>query len=337
MSLRPVPAASNRFARARASISLGAAFALFCVVLVGYEPAASQAGFLDEIFGPTQSPRALTYNGLYDRSAPRAERRHARRIHRRDQQQARRHVSERHKLASLDRRLDQRRAEADARRTARLRAAGEDSAPRVMRVAANDAAARAVNDRFLVTRQVSENADRRTYCVRSCDGYHFQALPISKDSDIPSQQAECERLCPGTESVLFVAPSGAQGVQEAKSARNGETYAQLVARINPADASTKACSCQTEASAKASTNALLSDPTLRPGDTVVTPQGVKVVRRGSHYPFRATDFLSLADTREAPVSNRSALYAIERALKTPQGRLAVANVERRRHGRRDGL
>lgn len=310
-------------ARARSSISLGAAFALFCVVLVGYEPSASQAGFFDDLFGPS-APHPLSYNGLYDRAAPpsshKASRRHAARQERRHAttHQARRQISERHKLAGLDRR----------RRESALPAEPES---------ARDFVGLASPASVRVTRQVSENATQKTFCVRSCDGYHFQAMPIAKDSDIPVQQADCAKLCPGAESVLFVAPSGSGRIEDAKSSRTGETYAQLVARINPADSETRACSCQTEAAAAASTNAAMSDPTLRPGDTVVTPQGIRVVRRGSHYPFRATDFLSLAETRDAPVSHRSALYAIERALKMPQGRLAVANSERRRHGRHDRI
>ncbi len=63
-----------------------------------------------------------------------------------------------------------------------------------------------------------------------------------------------------------------------------------------------------------------ADPTLRPGDTVVTPEGVRILRQGSHYPFKETDFLSLAQAGDAPFAKRSALGEIERALKTPPGR-----------------
>lgn len=326
----------NRRSRARASISLGAAFALFCTVLFGYEPSLSQAGFLDELFGRSKSPHALTYNGLYDRSETHSHdgsRRHARQSRRHTMTyQARRQVWERHKLASVERRNAERRPWSD-RAGAEPRRDGVDAAA----LRHPDQMATASPASIRVTREVSENADRQSYCVRSCDGYHFKALPISKDSDIVVQQTDCQRLCPGAESVLFVAPSGATRVEDAKSSRTGESYPQLVARISPGDAQAQSCSCQTEASAAASTRAAMSDPTLRPGDTVVTAQGVRVVRRGSHYPFRATDFLSLAETRDSPVSQRSALYAIERALKTPQGRIAVANSDRRRHGHKDRI
>lgn len=70
----------------------------------------------------------------------------------------------------------------------------------------------------------------------------------------------------------------------------------------------------------AETAPFYADRTLRPGDTVVTPQGVRILRAGSHYPFRETDFLTLAEAGAAPLANRSALNEIERALKTPPGR-----------------
>jgi hypothetical protein len=64
-----------------------------------------------------------------------------------------------------------------------------------------------------------------------------------------------------------------------------------------------------------------ADPTLRPGDGVVTTDGVRILRRGSRFPFKATDFVSLDDAGGAHLANRSALHEIDRALKTPPGRV----------------
>lgn len=66
---------------------------------------------------------------------------------------------------------------------------------------------------------------------------------------------------------------------------------------------------------------LYADPTLRPGDTIVTPQGMRILRRGSRFPFKATDFVSLEEAGRAHLANRSALHEIERAMKTPLGRV----------------
>lgn len=52
----------------------------------------------------------------------------------------------------------------------------------------------------------------------------------------------------------------------------------------------------------------------------MTPEGVRILRQGSRYPFKETDFLSLAQAGGSPSAKRSALGEIERALKTPPGR-----------------
>lgn len=67
-------------------------------------------------------------------------------------------------------------------------------------------------------------------------------------------------------------------------------------------------------------NAFYADPTLRPGDTVITAEGVRILRPGSRYPFKASDFASLAEAGAGSLANRNALSEIERAIKTPIGR-----------------
>lgn len=333
MTLRSVPGASAnaRLARPRSSISLGAAFALFCSVLMGFDTSVSQAagGFLDDLFGPSTPPAAMYYNGYAPSHEARpakhgGARKQARQARRPQKQQgaiplqARRQIVERRKMANVLRRP----APTAERRSGAVDVVGLTRNP-IFKVSA-------------LTAETVGGVSRRAVCVRACDGYHFPALPISRDSDIAAQQTSCEKLCPGAQSTLFVLPEGSDKVGEARAARGGSTYAELLARIDPSDARAKSCSCQTEAGAAAAASAFLSDSTLRPGDTVVTPQGVRVLRRGSHYPFKSTDFLSLAETRDAPLSNRSALFAIERALKTPRGRLAVVNADRRQ-GKRTRL
>jgi len=57
---------------------------------------------------------------------------------------------------------------------------------------------------------------------------------------------------------------------------------------------------------------------------VVTAQGVRVFKGGA-YPFKSSDFMSLAETRNLPIEKRGALAAIDRVVKTPRGRVALAN------------
>lgn len=345
MSMSPAPASgrNSRAASARSAISLGAAFALFCAVFTGYDVRASRAagGLIDAVFGGGAAPAQLYYNGyaphsrsvfIYD-DAPRGWRTKRARGH---YAQARRQLVERKRFA-LNRRppVDQRRSGAVEPVSLNLNVNYKISAANLSYKTSNvnyKAPASPVRS-AAPTAKLAGGVSRRAVCVRACDGYYFPALPVSRAADLAAQQASCEKLCPGAQATLFVFPEGSDKLEETKAAKSGETYAELLARLDLNDPRAKSCSCQTEATAAAATQALLSDSTLRPGDSVVTSQGVRIVKRGSHYPYKETDFLSLAESENVPLSQKSALYAIEKALKTPQGRLAVMNGDHRHHGR----
>lgn len=320
MTLRPRPSdgcersrVNSHNRRARSAITLGAAFALLCAVVFGVETPNGYAasGLFDALFGGsggsgrhTVSP--LPYNGYapgagYDGRRHyghhRHSSRHAVRAHRARYAHARRHLSERRPVAAIDRRVvarPEKRPSSVEKASFAEMSARQSAAPQTL--------------------------SRRSVCVRACDGYFFPIANLKNTSEITTHQAACDRLCPGAKTQLFVMAAGSDKIEDATPARGGDAYSQLVARVDPAEAKAKSCSCQSVAGDLLETAAFLRDVTLRPGDTVVTPQGVRVVRRGSHYPFKKTDFLSLAETRDMPQSTRGALFAIERAIKTPHGR-----------------
>jgi len=322
MSPRPVLASPSPAEKnARSAIALGAALALLCVAVFGVGTPESFAanGLFGALFGggsPAGVP-TLPYDGYLPgpgagRSHHANHRRHGRHTNRKYHPrfaQAHRHVTERRRLGVA----------AHAPATGR-RAGGVET----ISFAGISGAAPA-----------KTAASRRTVCVRGCDGYFFPIGGSGRASEISVQQASCEKLCPNAEVKLFVMAAGSDRIEDARAARGGETYAKLAGRLNPPEARSKSCACQSRVGELDVTGTFLADPTLRPGDTVITPQGVRVLRRGSHYPFKQTDFLALAETRDVPLSNRSALYAIERALMTPQGRLAVMNNDYRHTHRRD--
>lgn len=177
---------------------------------------------------------------------------------------------------------------------------------------------------------------RRSVCVRACDGYFFPVAALNRNSEISSHQASCDTLCPEAETKLFVMPAGSENIDEAAAARGGELYSQLMARIKASDVKPASCGCHSASGNPIDSSAVLNDPTLRPGDTVVTAQGVRVFK-GGPYPFKSSDFMSLAETRDLPIEKRGALAAIDRVLQTPRGRVALANDhhrEQRGHRRR---
>jgi len=161
---------------------------------------------------------------------------------------------------------------------------------------------------------------RRSVCVRTCDGYFFPVAALNHNSEISSHQASCDALCPEAETKLFVMPAGSGNIDEAAG---GELYSQLVARIKASDTKAASCGCHSASGNPINSSAVLNDPTLRPGDTVVTAKGVRVFKGGA-YPFKSSDFMSLAETHDLPIEKRGALAAIDRVLQTPRGRYTLA-------------
>lgn len=321
------PAASN--ARARTAVTLGAAFTLLCAALFGLDTPESFAagGLFDLLFGGGQSyvvtkPFFGGGSGVSRRhySHNRRHARHARRYHAR-YAYAHRQMVERRRAGVADRRDD------TVERRAGLQSDRHGGS--VERVSFAEMPA-------TTPEAVPQTLARRTVCVRACDGYFFPIANLKKESEIAVQQATCTKLCPGAQARLFVLPAGSDKIEDAMAARGGEAYAALLARVNGSDAKSQSCGCQMNASAAThETWAFRSDFTLRPGDSVVTPNGVRVLRRGSRFPYQERDFVSLAETRDVPVSSRRTLIAIERVLNTPHGRLLASNNERRHMHRRD--
>jgi hypothetical protein len=61
---------------------------------------------------------------------------------------------------------------------------------------------------------------------------------------------------------------------------------------------------------------VFDDRTLRHGDAIVTPTGVRIFQAGGRYPYRARDFLPLEAARGLPLDTRRALLAVDRSLRT---------------------
>lgn len=298
--------------RARTAVTLGAALAILGAALFGLEVPSSlaQGGFFDFLFG--NGPDRY----VSDFPSYRVKRSHAR------SWRSRSHTARHGKYRQARWGKPNKARYALARRnnvaaiaTGR-RAAASVAAP--VSLAAKPAA-------------LAATLGRRSVCVRACDGYFFPLANVGGASDMASHQATCATICPGAETRLFVMRAGSDKIEDAAAARGGQLYSEFVARFNSAEAKPDAsCSCHSTAGNPVESSAFLNDSTLRPGDSVVTPQGVRVFRGGGHYPHRASDFLALADTRGVPRATRGALAAIEKAIKTPRGRATVAN-DKRRH------
>ncbi|ARN80936.1 DUF2865 domain-containing protein [Methylocystis bryophila] len=168
----------------------------------------------------------------------------------------------------------------------------------------------------------------RTICVRACDGYSFGRAAAYAGYNAASREAVCNAACPDAETKLFVLPPGVEDVDKAKEAHRGESYAQLLAKFRERDAKPASCGCHVASSSKNDAKALLSDPTLRQGDMVVTEEGVQVFLGRGALPHRTSEFLSLARTNAVSPAYRGALTAIDKMVKLRPAR-AHSELDRR--------
>ncbi len=155
----------------------------------------------------------------------------------------------------------------------------------------------------------------RTICVRACDGYAFGRVAAYAGFNPASREAACNAACPDAETKLFVLAPGVDDVAQAKEARFHEAYAQLLAKFKARDSKPASCGCHVASGQNSDPKALLSDPTLRQGDMVVTEKGVKVFLGGGALPHRTSEFFSIAQTRAVSPAYRGALTAIDKMLK----------------------
>ena len=156
---------------------------------------------------------------------------------------------------------------------------------------------------------------QRTVCVRACDGHAFGASAAYGGYDASSREAACNAACPDAETKLFVLAPGVEDVGKATIARGGESYPQYLAKFRDRENKPAACGCHVASNSATEAKALLSDPTLRQGDMVVTEKGVKVFLGGSLLPHKTSEFYSLAQTGAVSPAYRGALSAIDKMVK----------------------
>ena len=159
----------------------------------------------------------------------------------------------------------------------------------------------------------SGSQGRRAVCVRLCDGYFFPVGDLADESQTSGQEAICAGLCPGAPTQLYVQPSGSEKIEDARSTRDRKLYSALPVAFRHTAKTDRTCSCQPQV-AQANIS-LLKDFTLRRGDSVATPIGIKVFRGAQHWPYKRNDFVSLAQAKDMSAQDRGALTALERAAK----------------------
>ena len=144
---------------------------------------------------------------------------------------------------------------------------------------------------------------RTSYCVRLCDGRYF---PLPASSGSQSSQQLCSAMCPATKTDIY---SGS-GIERAASS-SGKPYTALPNAFVYRDRLVSNCTCTGKDPTGVAQLDALSDPTLRPGDIVVTENGPVVFkgdRRGSR---KSSDFVPVNEDKRLPQKVREELSRMQ--------------------------
>ena len=128
------------------------------------------------------------------------------------------------------------------------------------------------------------------YCVRTCDGRYF---PLSKTSGNgnTSPAKMCSSFCPTAETKIY---SG-NNIENAV-APDGSRYSSLKNAFLYREKLVEGCTCNGGDSTGNTKIDVKADPTLRPGDIVVTGKGPMVFKGGKGDTYKASDFAPAADS-----------------------------------------
>jgi hypothetical protein len=112
---------------------------------------------------------------------------------------------------------------------------------------------------------------RQAFCVRTCDGGYF---PVRAHAGLSAVEA-CRSFCPACETRAYYGSTIDYAL-----ARDGSRYTDLPNAYLYRKQLVAGCSCNGRSAAGVASIAPESDPTLRRGDVVATPNGLVVYSGG---------------------------------------------------------
>jgi hypothetical protein len=152
-----------------------------------------------------------------------------------------------------------------------------------------------------------------SYCVRLCDGRYF---PLPANAGTQSPQQLCSAMCPAAKTDVY---SGS-GIERAASS-SGKPYSVLPNAFVYRERLVSDCTCTGKDPTGIARIDVKADPTLRPGDIVVTSDG-PVVFQGDRRSRKASDFVPAKDDKRISQQLRQDLSRMRIAQPT-----SAANVK----------
>ena len=147
----------------------------------------------------------------------------------------------------------------------------------------------------------SEKKGPVAYCVRLCDGRYF---PMPRNAGTPQSSPDkiCSALCPASATKVYTG-----GEIDQASAADGSSYSKLENAFAYRERVVADCTCTGKDIGGTVAMDIYSDPTLRPGDIVVTKAGLMVFKGSKQVPYQTSDFISPEDYKGLPAGVRRTL------------------------------
>jgi len=150
------------------------------------------------------------------------------------------------------------------------------------------------------TRVRAESAGpAKAFCVRSCDGHYF---PVLSHNGLSAAEA-CQSFCPATPTKLFVGSD-----IDFATASDGSRYAEMPNAFAYRKSIKAGCTCNGRTAFGLAHIDATTDPTLRPGDIVVTENSLLAYTgRGGERDNVAANFTPVANYRGLSAAMRDKL------------------------------
>jgi hypothetical protein len=139
------------------------------------------------------------------------------------------------------------------------------------------------------------------YCVRLCDGRYFP-MPRNVGTPHSSPDKICNALCPASPTKIY---TGSE-IDQARAA-DGTSYSKLGNAFVYRERMIPDCTCSGKDIGGTVAMDIQSDPTLRPGDIVVTKNGAMVFKGSKQVPYQTSDFTPADDSKGLPAGVRKTL------------------------------
>lgn len=142
------------------------------------------------------------------------------------------------------------------------------------------------------------------YCVRLCDGRYFP-LPANAGAPSSSPQQICRAMCPSARTKIFFGSDISHAVAD-----DGQSYSGSANAFVYRDRLDENCTCTGSGPTGVKSLEPENDPTLRPGDIVVTRDGPKIFAGDPRVPHASNEFRAVQSYRRLPNSLRRELSGI---------------------------